>query len=125
VFSKKLNAAPQAGTYTVTILGSGDSSIAPTTAGTGTVTITTGGIVKFVGTLGDGTKVSQSTTLSADGQWPFYVSLYSGNGSILGLPVISGNDVTGPVIWFKLAGANDPNYPAGFTFDTTLVGTKN
>ena len=42
------------------------------------------GTVKFAGKLGDGTSVSQSALLSIDGQWPFYISLYSGSGSLFG-----------------------------------------
>jgi len=34
------------------------------------------------GYLADGTGVSQSSYVSKDGYWPFYLSLYGGNGSL-------------------------------------------
>ena len=37
----------------------------------------------YKGTLGDGTKISQKTLLSKNGQWPFYNSIYKGSGSVL------------------------------------------
>jgi uncharacterized membrane protein len=123
-FNARTNLAPQAGTYTVTILGSPDALQAPTTNGVGKITVRTSGVVKFSGKLGDGKKVSQSTTLSANGQWPLFGSLYSRKGLILGWVNLEGNDVNGSVIWIKPPQLNDTNYPAGFSFETTLVGTR-
>jgi hypothetical protein len=124
-FKKKTNPAPQAGTYTLTIAGSGDVLVAPTANGSGTVVITSTGALKFTGTLGDGAKVTQVTAISKDGEWPFFGSLYSGRGSIIGWLTISGNDISGPVNWFKLPSVDPVNYPSGFSFQTTATGAKN
>ncbi len=69
------NPTTHAGTYTLVIptqsgqgLGSG--------YGSGTVVVATNGTITFLGEAADGTSLSQSTTLSKDGYWPFYVPLY-------------------------------------------------
>lgn len=123
-FNKKTNPAPQAGVYSLTIVGSGDALTAPATNGTGTVTISASGLVKIQLTLGDGSHATQTTALAKDGQIPFFSSLYGGKGSILGWLSISGTDISGDVAWFKLASTNDPNYPDGFTLFTTATGVK-
>ncbi len=115
-----------AGTYTITIVGSEDSSVAPTANGTGTVTVTSLGIVKIKATLGDGSKIVQATTESQFGQIPFYGSLYSHKGSILGWLSFGGapgDELNGTVDWFKPAGI-DSNFPNGFAFETSLTGAK-
>jgi hypothetical protein len=62
VFSKT-NPAPQQGAYTLILpaTNSGD--------GFGAVTVDVSGDVTFTGTLGDGTKVTQSAIESEQGQW--------------------------------------------------------
>jgi hypothetical protein len=76
-------------------------------------------------TLGDGTKVSQSTILSQEGQVPFFDSLYGKKGSILGWLTVSNSTVNGTVDWFAPAEKADKNFPSGFTLQTTLTGAKN
>ena len=89
------------------------------------MTVDSLGRVSFAGTLGDGTKLAQKTILTPGGQWPFYVPLYTGKGSILGWLAFSNqadSDITGPVSWFKLP---QPGkfYAAGFTNQTTAAGS--
>lgn len=123
------NAAAEAGHYTVAIPGSGDDSNSAALPGGdsyGTVLVSANGALTFAGALADGTKVSQKALLLANGQWPFYVPLYSGNGSIFGWLTFSnqpGSDITGTVSWFKLAQPAAKFYPAGFTNITAAAGS--
>jgi hypothetical protein len=116
--------APAAARYTIAFPGSDDSAAQPGGDGYGTVTIDTAGNLTFSGVLGDGTKAAQKTFINADGQWPFYVALYSGKGSILGwLTVANGDDITGPVSWIKLA-QPAKLYTAGFTNQIDVLGSN-
>lgn len=125
-FQSKTNPAPQAGIYHIVISGCTNAAMAPTTNGTGIVTIMTSGAAKIVGRLGDGAKVTQVTAVSPDGQLPLFGSLYGNKGSILGWLAFGntpGNELNGPVDWFKSAGMVG-SYPNGFSFDTALSGAK-
>ena len=126
-FDKKTNPAPQTGTYTVTIDGSDNALLAPTNKGEGTIVITASGIASVKMALGDGTKVSQKVPLSKEGRLPFFGSLYSGRGSILGWIYLtngSGYEMSGIVNWFKPTN-KDPNLPNGFFLQTPLSGSQN
>jgi hypothetical protein len=114
----KTNLAPQMGKYTVLIPGSPDASAQPGGDGFGSVTVDHYGNLSFSGTLGDGTSASQSAVVSGQGQWPLYVSLYSGKGSILGWLTFANeqtNDIEGAPVWIKLPQPTAKVYPAGFT----------
>ena len=117
---------PEAGKYTMLIPGFADGAGHPGGDSYGTVTVSTKGAIAFKGVLADGTKVTQKADLLANGQWPFYISLYGGNGSILGWLTINTagtNDISGNVDWFKLALAGGKLYPAGFTIGTNTLGS--
>lgn len=125
--NSKTNLAPQAGRYAITILGSSIPLFAPTNNGTGTITVTTLGIAKIKATLGDGTKVSQSTIVSQDGEMPFCAPLYSKKGSIIAWLTFGntpGNEPSGTVDWFMPAGTHNKSFTNGFAFQTTLSGVK-
>jgi uncharacterized repeat protein (TIGR02543 family) len=117
VFSKT-NFAPQAGNYTLILYGTNTPTLSVGN-GFGTVTVSTSGDVKFSGTLGDGTKVTQSAIESAQGQWPLYISLDSGNGMLFGWLTFITNEpdrgIDGQLSWFKPSQAAATLYPAGFT----------
>jgi hypothetical protein len=92
--------------------------------GFATVKVGTLAAVTFSGSLGDGTKFSQKTILTPNGQSPFYSSLYSGKGSIFGWLNISrdSEQITGPVSWFKQAFPGK-FYAAGFTNQINSKGS--
>src|SRR5262249_1337184 len=118
--------SPPAGKYTVLLPGGDGDPTQPGGDGFGTVTITPRGGLTFAGTLGDGTRTSQTTILTTSGQWPFYSALYAGKGSILGWLTFSNqadSDITGPVDWFKLPQPASKFYPAGFTNQTSVAGS--
>jgi hypothetical protein len=124
VFTSKTNPAPQTGTYTITIAGSGSSPVLAN--GVGTLVVSSSGAAKIMAVLGDGSKMTQATTVGQNGQLPFFGSLYSKTGSILGWLTFSntvGNELNGGVVWFKPAGL-ETNNPNGFSFTTTLTGAK-
>jgi uncharacterized membrane protein len=123
----KLNPAPAAGVYALTIAGSSDALQAPTTNGTGVLAISSTGAAKFAGILGDGAKFAQVTAVSKDGQLPFAAFLYTRRGSILGWLNVTndpGHEVVGTVDWFKLSSVDPVAYPSGFFFQTTVSGVK-
>ncbi len=113
----KTNPAPQAGRkFTVMLLGSEDSQTQPGGYSFGTVSVDALGNLAFSGSLGDGSKVVQTTFLSKHGDWPFYLPLYSGKGVALGWLQFTNQtdtDITGVVKWIKLP---QPGkfYPNGF-----------
>jgi hypothetical protein len=125
VFSKT-NPTPLAGRYTLIIPGTNDDAALPGGDGYGTVTMTSAGQIKLKGVLADGTKISQSATLSSDGQWPFHLSLYSGAGEIFGWLTVantSDEDLGGAVAWIKNANSAAKFYPSGFYFQTHATGS--
>ena len=127
VFNSKTNPAPYAGNYTVAFPGQADPLAGPEGDSTGTLKMASNGVAVFAGTLADGTKVSRKVPVSASGQWPLYVSLYKGGGSVLSwLTVTDGttNDVNGLLSWIKPAMTTARQYPDGFSCDTTTTGSR-
>jgi hypothetical protein len=120
----KANPAPQAGKYTLLIPGSENASAQPGGNGFGAVTVSASGTVTFSGILGDGTAVTSASIVSSEGQWPFYVSLYGGKGSILGwLAFTNAGGISGQTGWFKLPQATARLYPGGFTNSSETMGS--
>jgi hypothetical protein len=126
-FNASTNPAPHQGKYTMVIPGHGNSSTAPAGDGFGTVTVDGSGNVTFNGTLADGTKVSQKTTLSKEGRWAFYASANAGNSLILGwLTLANGSDrdLQGAVDWFKQPHSGPGVYPSGFAVQSETTGSR-
>jgi hypothetical protein len=65
------------------IAGAPGSDNEPAGAGYATLTADRAGRVNLVGSLADGTKISQSAYVSRDGEWPLYIALYGNGGSVL------------------------------------------
>src|SRR6185312_9959617 len=89
-----------------------------------TVSVASTGKLKLTGSLADSTKFSQSAVASANGQWPLYVSLYAGQGQLLGWLTFANGGVAGDVNWIKNAIATARFFPAGFNFDPHAFGSK-
>ena len=120
VFSKT-HPASLAGNYTM-IVQPGDST---TGTGVGTVTVDASGNVSCSLTLPDGTKVSQSTTLSKTGSWPLYSAPYKTGGMVVGWLQFAGtraDGFDGQCVWTKPAGAGTP-YSGGLTNGVTVSGS--
>jgi hypothetical protein len=118
--------APFAGNYTLIIPGYDANPSLPAGDGFGTLKVNSSGQVSFVGTLADGTKVSQSATVSGKGFWPLYLSLYSGKGSLmswLAFASKTNSDLAGRLIWLKQAISGSKYYPGGFSCDCEAFGS--
>jgi hypothetical protein len=123
IYSEK-NKAPQAGKYTLLIPGNINGSTPPGGNGYATLTVSTLGTVSLTGTLGDGTLVTSSGTVGSQDQWPLYISLYGGKGSILGwLSFNNYGDMGGQIAWFKQPQKTAKIYPGGFTYGTEAIGS--
>ena len=122
----RTNRAPFAGDYTLVVPGYDGISSLPAGDSYGTLKVNSAGQVKFVGTLADGTKVSQSATLSRAGYWPLHIPLYSGNGVMMSwLTFVSPTyDLSGNLTWIKQAGSKSKYYLAGFTCQSDVFGSK-
>ncbi len=118
--------APQAGVYTLRLPGNPTSTGSPGGDGFGTVTVNPEGKVVFSGELGDGTVISQSALLGTNGLWPFYASLYSGQGAIFGWMGFSNmpeSDISGSFAWVKWPAAGGALYPYGFSLTNLAEGS--
>jgi hypothetical protein len=94
--------------------------------GYGSVLVDAGGTIHFTATLADGVRVTQNIPVSKNGQWPLYVSLYSGKGSIMAWLAFtnqSTTDLAGQLSWIKPAQLSAIYYPAGFTNITSVLGS--
>lgn len=130
VFNKTSHPTSFAGLYTMAIPGNATGLGSPGGSGYGTAKVDEAGNVTWVATLADGTKVSQGSVLSKSGIWPLY-SYLSGGGCLISWITITTNSVaadtnqavTGDLLWFKRASVAAKYYPAGFTNDTSVVGS--
>ncbi len=123
VFSS-VNPSPWAGSYTFILEPVDDTDpTVPQGYGYGTLAVSTTGSGQMRGVLGDGTKMSATAPVSADGTWPLYVSLYKNQGSIIAAVTIDTNHLlTATANWFKPAVPTDHDYPGGFTTSPGLTG---
>jgi hypothetical protein len=116
--------APLAGKYTLLIPADTNSTAGD---GYGKVSVSTKGSLTFSGALADGTKVSQKATVSKNGDWPLYLNLYKGKGMLLSRIVFDTNqpdtDLSGLMNWFKRTQVAK-YYPAGFTNESLIVGSR-
>lgn len=112
-----------AGNYTLIFPGTKGSSQLPAGDGYATVTVSATGQIKMTGSLADGTKVSQSTVSTVNGQWPLYVSLYAGQGQVFGWLSFTNSGIGGDANWIKNAIPNAAFYPNGFQTDIQVLGS--
>jgi hypothetical protein len=111
-----------AGNYTLVIPGADGST--PGGDSYATVAVAATGKLKMTGSLADANKLTQSTLVSANGQWPLYVSLYGGQGQLFGWLIFANGTVEGDLNWIKNPVAKAKFYPGGFDFDTHAIGSK-
>jgi hypothetical protein len=115
------------GRYTLAVAGGTDSATEPAGTGFGAVKVSPKGRVALVGELADGQAVSQGVPLSRRGEWPLYVSLYAGQGSLLGWITLTNQaayDMAGRLNWVKPTKPAAKRYPGGFTIESASVGSK-
>jgi hypothetical protein len=116
-----------AGKYTLFFPGNPDPAASPGGDGFGTLTVDRGGNAIFTGTLADGTPVTQRVPLSITGDWPLYVPLYGGKGSLLSGVTFTNapmDDLAGEFRWIKPALPLTKYYPGGFAQRLPLSGSR-
>jgi len=126
VFNGKTSSSIDAGKYTMLIPGDMTSHANPAGDGFGTITITRAGKITFVGSLADGTKISQSSTVSKGGQWGLYIPLYRGLGTFYGWMLFNGSadeDLGGDTTWIKPQHSSGFYYPDGFAIVVPSYGS--
>ena len=126
VFDGKSQIAGTAGQYTLIIAGSSTPAIEPGGDGYGTAKVDAAGRVRFAGSLADGTKFSQSATVSKNGEWPLYVSISKGQGMLvswLQFANTASEDLSGEAVWSSQPSSSAKFYPAGFAISTTVSGS--
>lgn len=111
-----------AGRYTVAFQGDLEGE-SPFGNGYATVTVDASGRLTMVGTLADGTPISQTTGVSSTGQWPLYVPLYNGKGSMISWVNFSGGGFNAPMSWIRPADPKGGLFSAGFTNDVMVLGS--
>ena len=92
----------------------------------GTLVVDGAGRVNFSASLADGTKITQSGGVSRYGQWPLYVPLYRGQGSIFSWMNFTNSataDLSGDLVWYKPA-SSAKYYGAGFNYEDLARGSK-
>lgn len=112
------------GDYNIMFPGSANAAL-PEGYGFGLVAVEDDGTVSLSGELSDGTAVEQVTGISRDGVWPLYVSLYNGEGVVLGWVTFAStatNDLSGDATWIKESTVGGV-YGSGFTNDFNITGS--
>jgi uncharacterized repeat protein (TIGR03803 family) len=125
-FNSSDKATSFAGQYTLVIPGTTNPAVGPFGDSYGTVKVDDLGNITLGGSLADGIPISQSSVVSQDGYWPFYVDLYGGNGSLWGWNYFTNHTLRNayPLSWIN---ATNPSktavYRSGFTNPAaTLTG---
>src|SRR5206468_1009847 len=104
VFNARTNACKLAGKYTLVIPGTPGATRTPEGNSYGTASVDSNGVVALRAYLSDKTSAAQRVSLSEDGQWPLYVPLYSGKGSLfarVNFAERQGDDLSGSLTWSK------------------------
>jgi hypothetical protein len=122
-----LKATNYAGRYTMVMPpGVGAPQSSPGGYSVATINNSQAGLASLVGTLGDGTAVNQIVPISENGVIPVYVSLYTGQGALLGWLTFTNappQTFSGVLNWIKQSGVNKPLYPGGFTNQSAVEGS--
>jgi len=128
IFNARTNPAPYAGNYTLVLPGQPGSDLLPAGDGFGTLRVTTSGLAKFTGNMGDGARVMQSSALSKSGYWPLHSVLRYGaaRGAVIGWMNFAdrpGDDLNGTLIWTKPPNLVDRFYQLGFNTECQAIGS--
>lgn len=127
VFDGRSRISPDNGKYTMLIPGDFTLTAEPGGDCYGTVTVDKAGRLRFAGSLADGTKVSQSSRVAKNGQWPLYVSLYHGEGALYAWMLLNPSEdkeLEGDVTWIRLEMPWTWYYPNGFAVSLKAWGSR-
>ena len=88
-----------------------------------TVNLATSGLITAAGALADGALFSQSASVSRDGRWPMFISLYKGKGLLISwMQFDPTGNLAGNAFWVKLASIDRFN-SEGFTNRVVVSGS--
>lgn len=116
----------RAGAYTLVIPGADNGANAPLGDSFASLKILPTGSAMLSGTLADGSRMVQRTALSAAGEIPVYVPLYSGNGAVFGWLRIKPSgavDFDGNLNWIRPPGPAPKLYTSGFSLQSPVSGS--
>ena len=105
-------ATAYAGSYTLVIP---PATNGPAGSGFGTLKVSTAGLLQWTASLADGSKLTQSSAVSAQGYCPLLASLYRGQGMLTSWLQLVGIGSGGKVLWIKPQGALALWFPGSFT----------
>ncbi len=113
------------GYSTFVIPGFTNPASGPIGYGYGTVNVTNNGTITLAGATADNAALSQSVPVSKDGYWPLYVSLYGGNGEVMGWLnfATTNNTPVGTVSWIK-TGWTNAIFAGGFTNQADIIASQ-
>jgi arylsulfatase A-like enzyme len=120
-------AAAFAGAYTLILPGVSEAVNIAAGRGYASVRIDAGGLIRLTGFLSDGTFISQSVAVSRNGDWPLYIPLYAGRGSVIGWLSVSESvprTLEGTVSWIKDVDENSIYFPTGFVSAGPATGSE-
>lgn len=123
----RTNPTSLAGSYTMVIPNDDNAPGSPDGYGYGTIKVTSLGKIRFSGSLADGTKVTQASTVVADNAWPLYAALYRGKGALVSWMNFTNrakDDLNGAIRWIKLANASKKVYADGFDQESVALGSQ-
>jgi uncharacterized repeat protein (TIGR02543 family) len=126
VFDGRASVAPQAGLYTMVMPGQPGSDSEPGGDSYATLSVASAGRLLLGVSLADGTRASQSSSVSKTGAAPLYLELYRGQGFLIGwlaFTNLPADDLTGDLVWSKPSGAS-ARYPNGFDLAKTALGSR-
>jgi hypothetical protein len=127
IFSARTNPYTNAGKYTFVLPGTPELATMPGGDSYGTVSVDPNGMVALKGFLSDKTVAVQKVPLSKNGEWPLYVSLYSGKGSLISWVAFINeetSDFSGDLTWSKPTVSNAKYYSSGFTNSHPITGSR-
>ncbi len=126
VLAKTAPAIALAGNYTL-LFQPDDGQPIDIGDGYGTLKLDVSGNASLTGALPDGSPAVQKVALAADGSWPLYISLYAGQGSIVGWVSVNASApnallATNGLLWTRPAQPKPP-YAGGFTNRFVVLGS--
>jgi hypothetical protein len=117
-----------AGRYTVSLPPNPESVGAEYPHGTGSAVLVVSptGVATMTGTLADGRTFAASATVSKYGEFPLYVPLLAGTGSLAGRAIFDPQSgaLEGAVLWTKPGRLLDRYFPAAFATVIEVTGAR-
>ena len=127
-WKRRIDPCPFAGRYHLILpQRAGGAPHAPTGDGWGILTVSETGRVRMVLNLGDGTKVTASSSITPEGRIPIERRIYRGKGSLSGIlqvqEVAGISDLDGSLRWVKPENQRSRLHPGGFDLEVAAVGS--